>query len=105
MPAYTISKYGTAAFSDALRREMFPWGVHVSIIEAGAHKTKLLSGDILAEQWQSLWSGLTEEMKEEYGGKEGLQRGNLGDHAKKHSFQRISTTHFQYTVYTVECWL
>ena len=42
---------------------MSPWGVHVSIIEAGAHKTKLLSGDILAEQWQSLWSGLSEEMK------------------------------------------
>ena len=55
---------------------MSPWGVHVSIIEAGAHKTKLVSGDILAEQWQSLWSGLSEEMKQEYGGKEGLQRGN-----------------------------
>ena len=55
---------------------MSPWGVNVSIIEAGAHKTKLLNGDILAEQWQSLWSGLSEEMKQEYGGKEGLQRGN-----------------------------
>ena len=55
---------------------MSPWGVNVSIIEAGAHKTKLLNGDILAEQWQSLWSELSEEMKQEYGGKEGLQRGN-----------------------------
>jgi len=75
LSAYTISKYGCSAFSDALRREMSPWGVHVSIIEAGAHKTKLVSGDILAEQWQSLWSGLSEEMKQEYGGNEGLQRG------------------------------
>lgn len=77
LSAYTISKYGVSAFSDALRREMFPWGVHVSIIEAGAHKTKLVSGDVLAEQWQSLWNGLSEEMKREYGGKEGLRRGNL----------------------------
>jgi len=75
LSAYTISKYGLSAFSDALRREMLPWGVHVSIIEAGAHKTKLVSGDILAEQWQSLWNGLSEEMKREYGGKEGLRRG------------------------------
>jgi len=65
---------------------MSPWGVHVSIIEAGAHKTKLVSGDILAEQWQSLWSGLSEEMKQEYGGNEGLQRGNLTDHANKTSW-------------------
>lgn len=86
MSAYTISKYGCSAFSDALRREMSPWGVHVSIIEAGAHKTKLVSGDILAEQWQSLWSGLSEEMKQEYGGNEGLQRGNLTDHANKTSW-------------------
>lgn len=49
----------------------------MSIIEAGAHKTKLVSGDVLAEQWQSLWNGLSEEMKREYGGKEGLRRGNL----------------------------
>ena len=48
----------------------------MSVIEAGAHKTKLLSGDILAEQWQSLWNGLSEETKQEYDGKEGLQRGN-----------------------------
>ena len=46
----------------------------MSIIEAGAHKTKLLSGDILVEQWQSLWDGLSEELKQEYG-QEGLQKG------------------------------
>ncbi|XP_078358702.1 dehydrogenase/reductase SDR family member 9-like [Oculina patagonica] len=73
--AYTISKYGVAAFSDALRREIHSWGVHVSIIEAGAHKTKLVSGDLLAEQLQSQWNGLSEQLKQEYGGDEGLQRG------------------------------
>lgn len=76
MTAYSISKYGVEAFSDALRREMRPWGVNVSIIEAGAHKTKLVSGDVLVNQWQSLWDGLNEELKEEYG-QEGLQKGKM----------------------------
>lgn len=74
MTAYAISKYGVEAFSDALRRETRPWGVNVSIIEAGAHKTKLVSGDVLINQWQSMWDGLSEEMKQEYG-QEGLQKG------------------------------
>ena len=74
LPAYVVSKYGVAAFSDALRREMLPWGVRVSIIEAGAHKTKLLSGDTLTEQWQSEWNELSDELKQEYGA-EGLQKG------------------------------
>ncbi|XP_029191633.2 short-chain dehydrogenase/reductase family 9C member 7-like [Acropora millepora] len=74
LPAYSISKYGVAAFSDALRREMLPWGVRVSIIEAGAHRTKLLSGDILAKQWESQWNQLTDELKQEYG-QEGLKKG------------------------------
>lgn len=55
---------------------MYHWGVHVSIIEAGAHKTKLVNGDLLVEQLRSLWNGLTEELKQEYGGQEGLQKGN-----------------------------
>ena len=76
LPAYFISKYGVAAFSDALRPEMLPWGVRVSIIEAGAHRTKLLSGDILAKQWESQWNQLTDELKQEYG-QEGLQKGTL----------------------------
>ena len=76
MTAYAISKYGVEAFSDALRREMFPWGVQVSLIEAGAHKTKLLTGDVLAEQWQAEWDELSDELKQEYG-EEGLQKGNL----------------------------
>ena len=75
MPAYAVSKYGVAAFSDALRREMLPWGVRVSIIEAGAYKTKLLTADSLAEQWRSEWNELSDELKQEYG-EEGLQKGN-----------------------------
>lgn len=55
---------------------MFPWGVQVSLIEAGAHRTKLLSGDVLAEQWQAEWDELSDELKQEYG-QEGLHKGNL----------------------------
>lgn len=76
LPAYAVSKYGVAAFSDGLRREMHPWGVRVSIIEPGAYKTKLVSGDLLAEQWQSVWDELSDQLKQEYG-EEGLQKGTL----------------------------
>ena len=81
LTAYAVSKYGVAAFSDALRREMLPWGVRVSVIEAGAHKTKLLSGDNLAEQWKSEWNDLSPELKKEYG-EDGLQKGNLYENIK-----------------------
>ena len=76
LPAYCVSKYGIAAFSDALRREMHPWGVRVSIIEAGAHRTKLLSCDVLEKQWRSQWNELSDELKREYG-QEGLQKGSF----------------------------
>jgi len=40
MTAYTISKYGRVdAFTDAFRREIKPWNIHVINIEAGGHKT------------------------------------------------------------------
>lgn len=76
LSAYAVSKYGVAAFSDALRREMHPWGVRVSIIEPGAYKTKLVSGDLLAEQWQSVWDELGDQLKQECG-EEGLEKGTL----------------------------
>ena len=33
---YAASKYGLEAVSDAFRRELRPWGIHVSVIEPGA---------------------------------------------------------------------
>jgi NAD(P)-dependent dehydrogenase (short-subunit alcohol dehydrogenase family) len=38
---YAISKFGLEAFSDALRRELHPWGIHVSLIEPGAIATPI----------------------------------------------------------------
>ncbi|EDO35112.1 predicted protein [Nematostella vectensis] len=65
---YSITKYGVEAFSDVLRREMFPWGVRVSIIEPQAFKTPLWD-DIATKKYMSLWNGLYPEMKKEYGEK------------------------------------
>ena len=38
---YAASKYALEAVSDALRRELRPWGIHVSVIEPGAVVTPI----------------------------------------------------------------
>ena len=65
--SYCITKYGVQAFSDALRREMAPWGVQVSIIEPGTFKTALANEERNVQAVQELWDGLSAELKEEYG--------------------------------------
>ena len=62
--AYCISKYGIEAFSDALRREMSPWGVLVSMIEPGMFQTGIAHNVI--ESIKELWNNLSAEMKNDY---------------------------------------
>ena len=62
--AYCISKYGVEAFSDALRREMSPWGVLVSVIEPGAFQTAGIHK--VVDSVKQLWNNLSPEMKEDY---------------------------------------
>jgi NAD(P)-dependent dehydrogenase (short-subunit alcohol dehydrogenase family) len=38
---YCMSKFAIEAFADCLRRELEPWGIHVSLIEPGAIKTAI----------------------------------------------------------------
>jgi NAD(P)-dependent dehydrogenase (short-subunit alcohol dehydrogenase family) len=38
---YAISKFGLEAFTDSLRRELYPWGIHVSSVEPGAIDTPI----------------------------------------------------------------
>ena len=65
--AYSISKFGVEAFSDALRREMGPTGVKVSVVEPGFLQTNVTNPDILREQWQVLWTTLNHSLRQEYG--------------------------------------
>ena len=62
--AYGITKYGVEAFSDALRREMSPWGVLVSVIEPGKFQTGITYQ--VADSVKQLWNNLSPEMKEDY---------------------------------------
>ena len=65
--SYSITKYGVEAFSDALRREMRPWGVQVSIIEPGLFKTPLSDAECNIHSLQGLWDALSPDLKQEYG--------------------------------------
>ena len=52
---YAASKFALEGFSDALRRELRPWGIQVTVIEPGAIKTKIwekgrLAGDALIDR-------------------------------------------------------
>jgi NAD(P)-dependent dehydrogenase (short-subunit alcohol dehydrogenase family) len=40
---YGMSKFAMEAFSDVLRMELKPWGIHVALIEPGAVKTPIWS--------------------------------------------------------------
>ncbi|XP_031568348.1 dehydrogenase/reductase SDR family member 9-like [Actinia tenebrosa] len=63
---YSITKYGVEAFSDALRREMVHWGVKVCIMEPQAFQTLLLH-ELTGKKLVSLWDGISDDMKKEYG--------------------------------------
>ena len=67
LSAYCVSKYGVEAFSDALRREMSPWGVLVSTIEPGRFKTSI--SNLVIESVKQLWEDLSPELKKDYGDK------------------------------------
>ena len=65
--AYSISKYGVEAFSDALRNEVRAFGVSVHIIEPGFFKTLLTDPQRQMNSLDRLWTQISEELKETYG--------------------------------------
>ena len=65
MSAYCSSKFALEAFSDSLRREMYVWGMHVSIIEPGFMRTPIIEGHEHA--LRDLWNDLPSEVKERWG--------------------------------------
>ena len=65
MSAYCASKHAFESFSDCLRREMFPWGLRVSIIEPGWLRTPIIQGhDRLVRE---LWNGLSSDRHQRWG--------------------------------------
>ena len=64
---YSVSKYGVEAFSDALRREMLPWGIKVCILEPGSFLTNICAPDMFERQLREGQNKLTDELKDEYG--------------------------------------
>ncbi|CAM2109517.1 unnamed protein product [Caretta caretta] len=64
---YCISKYTVEAFSDSLRRDMYHFGVRVSIIEPGFFKTAVTSLDTIEASLHQLWSELAPEARQSYG--------------------------------------
>lgn len=67
--AYSITKYGVEAFSDALRREMYLWGVKVSILEPGTFQTNMSQPSHVEKSYKASWEILDDQLKEEYGEK------------------------------------
>uniref|UniRef100_A0A8C8SLB8 Retinol dehydrogenase 5 n=1 Tax=Pelusios castaneus TaxID=367368 RepID=A0A8C8SLB8_9SAUR len=64
---YCISKYTVEAFSDSLRRDMYHFGVRVSIVEPGFFKTAVTNLDTIEAVLQQLWSQLAPETRQSYG--------------------------------------
>ncbi|XP_020662102.3 retinol dehydrogenase 7 [Pogona vitticeps] len=62
---YCVSKFGVEAFSDSLRRELHPFGVHISIVEPGAFNTAVVN--VLEENYQKMWDQTPPDIRECYG--------------------------------------
>ena len=76
--SYSVTKYGVEAFSDALRREMYPWGIKVSMLEPGSHTTNICAPDMFEQQLKKGWNQLSDVVKDEYG-EEYLSTGEFDD--------------------------
>uniref|UniRef100_F6VW67 Retinol dehydrogenase 16 n=1 Tax=Ornithorhynchus anatinus TaxID=9258 RepID=F6VW67_ORNAN len=64
---YCVSKFGVEAFSDSLRRELFPFGVKVAIIEPGNFRTQILPPENVHTLVATIWSRAPPGARESYG--------------------------------------
>jgi len=65
MSSYAASKFALEAFSDCLRREMYSWGLQVSIIEPGFMRTPIIEGHENAAR--DLWTQLEDDTRKRWG--------------------------------------
>jgi NAD(P)-dependent dehydrogenase (short-subunit alcohol dehydrogenase family) len=85
--AYSISKHAMEAFSDALRRELRPWGIEVSLLEPGAIATEIWQKG--ATDFDGIMRDPPPGLVENYGGLVDALR-----KAAAHSAQHASPTEF-----------
>ncbi|XP_068777737.1 retinol dehydrogenase 16-like [Struthio camelus] len=64
---YCPSKYGVEAFSDSLRRELRPFGVHVAIVEPGCFRTPIVDTEVVRQSIAHVWSRCPDEVRQAYG--------------------------------------
>jgi NAD(P)-dependent dehydrogenase (short-subunit alcohol dehydrogenase family) len=81
LSAYASSKFALEAFSDCLRREMYSWGLHVSIVEPGYMRTPYIEEHENA--LRDLWKGLDDDTRNRWG--ENFYN-NFSAHALKNPF-------------------
>ncbi|XP_068777236.1 retinol dehydrogenase 5 [Struthio camelus] len=64
---YCLSKYCVEAFSDSLRRDMYHFGVKVSIVEPGFFKTAVTNLESIEASLRQLWDRLPPDTRLSYG--------------------------------------
>ncbi|NWI13811.1 H17B6 dehydrogenase, partial [Crypturellus soui] len=64
---YCPSKYGVEAFSDSLRRELQPFGVHVAIVEPGYFRTSMTDLGYNLKELERIWEQARPDVRESYG--------------------------------------
>ena len=65
--AYSMSKFGVVAFSDALRVEMRRFGVSVHLIEPGFFRTNLTNPVKQKKALDTMWAAISSDLKHDYG--------------------------------------
>lgn len=65
--AYSMSKFGVVAFSDALRVEMKGFKVSVHLIEPGFFRTNLTDPVKNKLCYDETWANLSKDLKQSYG--------------------------------------
>jgi NAD(P)-dependent dehydrogenase (short-subunit alcohol dehydrogenase family) len=81
--AYSAAKHGMEAFSDALRMELAPWGIHVSVVEPGTIATAMPRK--LLQDADTVLRNLPPEGRERYGEAFETYVRTLAEHAQSGS--------------------
>jgi len=62
-----VAKYGVQAYNDAIRMELEMFGVKCCLLEPGIFHTGLIDEEAMRQRVESVWKGLSGEVKREYG--------------------------------------